>query len=189
MDDALKTSMEKANNAVLPKSMKSTGALKWLWLSVLVIALDLGTKAIASHYLVLRESVAVFPGFNWTLMHNTGAAFSFLSEQSGWQRWFFSFIAIAVSLGIGFWLKRLRPNQVWMAVGLALILGGALGNVYDRITLGYVVDFIEVYYGRWFWPSFNIADSAISVGAAILIIDSLRGNHRSEKRSIEPGPE
>lgn len=167
--------------------MTSYGALKWLWLSVLVIALDLSTKSIASHYLVLKQSVAVFPGFNWTLMHNTGAAFSFLSEQSGWQRWFFSFIAITVSAGIGIWLKRLRSNQVWLAAGLALILGGALGNVWDRITLGYVVDFIEVYYGRWFWPAFNVADSAITVGAAIIIIDSLRGNNRSEKRSTESG--
>jgi signal peptidase II len=179
--------MEKENNAVLPNPMKSTGALKWLWLSVLVIVLDLSTKSIASHYLVLKQSIAVFPGFNWTLRHNTGAAFSFLSEQSGWQRWFFSFIAIAVSVGIAVWLKRLRPNQLWLAIGLALILGGALGNVCDRIILGYVVDFIEVYYGRWFWPAFNLADSAITLGAAIIIIDSLRGHQRPEKRTVESG--
>lgn len=187
MVDVLKMSMEMENNDVLPKSMNSAGALKWLWLSVLVIALDLSTKSIASHYLVLKESIAVFPGFNWTLRHNTGAAFSFLSEESGWQRWFFSFIAIAVSTGIGVWLKRLRSNQVWLAVGLALILGGALGNVWDRITLGYVVDFIEVYYGRWFWPAFNVADSAITLGAAVIIIDSLRGQKKPEKHSVGSG--
>ena len=154
----------------------SLGALKWLWLSALVIVLDLSTKAIASHYLVLHQPLPVFPGFNWTLMHNTGAAFSFLSDASGWQRWFFSIIAIVVSVGITIWLKRLQSNQVWLAVSLALILGGALGNVWDRLTLGYVVDFIQVYYDRWAWPAFNIADSAIVVGAIILVIDSFRNN-------------
>jgi len=158
----------------LSAQTKSSGALKWLWLSALIVVLDLGTKAIASHYLLLHQPVAVFPGFNWTLMHNSGAAFSFLSEASGWQRWFFSGIAIAASAGITLWLKRLQSNQIWLATGLALILGGALGNVWDRLTLGYVVDFIQVYYDQWAWPAFNVADSAITVGAVILVIDSLR---------------
>jgi signal peptidase II len=159
----------------------SIGALKWLWLSALVITLDLLTKSVASHYLVLHQPLPVFPGFNWTLMHNTGAAFSFLSDASGWQRWFFSIIAIVVSVGITVWLKRLQPNQVWLAVSLALILGGALGNVWDRLTLGYVVDFIQVYYDKWAWPAFNVADSAITVGAVILVIDSLRGDPNANK--------
>lgn len=159
----------------------SLGALKWLWLSALVIVLDLATKAIASHYLVMHQPLPVFPGFNWTLMHNTGAAFSFLSDASGWQRWFFSIIAIFVSVGITFWMKRLQSNQVWLAISLALILGGALGNVWDRLTLGYVVDFIQVYYDKWAFPAFNIADSAITVGAAILVIDSLRGGPDANK--------
>ena len=161
------------------------GALKWLWLSALVIALDLSTKAIASHYLVLHQPVPVFPGFNWTLMHNTGAAFSFLSDASGWQRWFFTVIAIVVSVGITIWMKRLHSSQVWLAISLALILGGALGNVWDRLTLGYVVDFIQVYYDRWYYPAFNIADSAISVGAVMLIIDSLRGNRSGNQTTKE----
>ena len=161
------------------------GALKWLWLSALVIALDLSTKAIASHYLVLHQPVPVFPGFNWTLMHNTGAAFSFLSDASGWQRWFFTVIAIVVSVGITIWMKRLHSSQVWLAISLALILGGALGNVWDRLTLGYVVDFIQVYYDRWYYPAFNIADSAISVGAVMLIIDSLRGNRSGNETTKE----
>lgn len=165
--------------------MTSFGALKWLWLSALVIILDLSTKAIASHYLVLHQPVPVFPGFNWTLMHNTGAAFSFLSDASGWQRWFFSMIAIVVSAGIAIWMKRLQSGQVWMAASLALILGGALGNAWDRITMGYVVDFIQVYYERWYWPAFNVADSSISVGAAILIIDSLRGGQSEKETSTE----
>lgn len=150
------------------------GALKWLWLSALVILLDLGSKALASHYLALYEPVPVFPGFNITLMHNTGAAFSFLSDAGGWQRWMFTAIALLVSVAIIIWLKRLSPAQTLLAIALALILGGALGNVWDRITLGYVVDFIQVYYERWAWPAFNIADSAISIGAALLIIDSFR---------------
>lgn len=150
------------------------GALKWLWLSALVIVLDLASKALASHYLTLYQPVPLFPGFNITLMHNSGAAFSFLSEAGGWQRWFFSVIAVLVSIGIIVWLKRLSSSQVCLAIALALILGGALGNVWDRLTLGYVVDFIQVYYDRWAWPAFNIADSAISIGAVLLIIDSFR---------------
>lgn len=153
--------------------------LKWLWLTSLVIVLDLVTKAFASSGLILHQPVAIFPGFNLTLMHNSGAAFSFLSDASGWQRWFFTIIALGVSAALLVWLKRLQASQLWLAVALAMILGGALGNVWDRIALGYVVDFIQVYYDRWYWPAFNIADSAISVGAVLLIIDSLR--HRKQE--------
>lgn len=157
--------------------------LKWLWLSAVVIVLDLATKAWASSALVLHEPVPIFPGFNITLMHNTGAAFSFLSEASGWQRWFFTAIAIAVSGGIFFWLRKLSAEQRWLAAALALILGGALGNLYDRVTLGYVVDFIQVYYDKWSWPAFNIADSAITVGAVILVVDSIWGSGKAERAS------
>ncbi len=158
--------------------------LKWLWVSALVMALDLATKAMASHYLVLYQPVPVFPGFNWTLAHNPGAAFSFLSTESGWQRWFFSAIALVVSIGITIWIKRLTPTQTMLAVSLALVLGGALGNLWDRATLGYVVDFIDVYYQQSHWPAFNLADSAISVGAALLILDSLRGGKdRTEEKN------
>lgn len=153
--------------------------LKWLWLTAVVIVLDLVTKSFASSGLILHQPVAIFPGFNLTLMHNSGAAFSFLSDASGWQRWFFTIIALGVSAALLVWLKRLQASQLWLAVALAMILGGALGNVWDRITLGYVVDFIQVYYDRWYWPAFNIADSAISVGAVLLIIDSLR--HRKQE--------
>jgi signal peptidase II len=120
----------------------------------------------------------VIPFFNLTLLHNTGAAFSFLSEAGGWQRWFFALVALIISAVILLWLKRLPRDKVWLAVALALVLGGALGNVWDRITLGYVIDFLDIYYQGWHWPAFNIADSAISVGAAMLIIDSLRGERR-----------
>lgn len=157
--------------------------LKWLWLTLIVIVLDMLTKAFASEHLVLHQPVAIFPGFNFTLMHNTGAAFSFLSDASGWQRWFFSGIALAVSAGIVVWLKKLTPDQSWTACALALILGGALGNVWDRLTLGHVIDFIDVYYADAHWPAFNIADSAITVGAALLIIDSFRGARHAGQHS------
>ena len=153
--------------------------LRWIWISALVIALDLATKWLASTHLVLHEPVAVMPMFNLTLMHNTGAAFSFLSSASGWQRWFFSIIALVVSTAIVIWMRRLSPEERWNAIALALILGGALGNLWDRVTLGYVVDFIQIYYERWAWPAFNIADSAISTGAVMLVIDALRSHRRA----------
>lgn len=149
--------------------------LRWLWLAVAVIAADQITKQLATAYLALHDPVPVVPFFNLTLMHNTGAAFSFLADGGGWQRWFFVVLAVAVSAGIVVWLKRLGPGQTWLAVALALVLGGALGNVWDRVVLGYVVDFIDVYYGSWHWPAFNVADSAITVGAIMLVIDALRG--------------
>ena len=159
--------------------------LKWLLLSVLVAVLDLASKSMASDYLVLYQPVPVFPGFNWTLAHNAGAAFSFLSTESGWQRWFFSAIALTVSIGITIWLKRLAPTQTMLALALALVLGGAVGNLWDRVTLGYVVDFIDVYYGQNHWPAFNLADSAIFLGAVLLVIDSFRGERDTEDNSLE----
>lgn len=148
--------------------------LKWSWLSLLVIVLDQLTKLWAGSALNYGEPVAVVPFVNLTLLHNTGAAFSFLSEAGGWQRWFFALVALVISAVILVWMRRLPTAKVWLAVSLALVLGGALGNVWDRIYLGYVVDFIDVYYQDWHWPAFNLADSAISVGAVMLIIDSLR---------------
>lgn len=153
--------------------------LKWTWISVLVIILDQLTKQLASSYLNYAEPLAVMPLFNLTLMHNSGAAFSFLAQAGGWQRWFFAAIALLVSTGIIIWLKRLGRDRHWEALALALVLGGAIGNVWDRILLGYVVDFLDFYYDDWHWPAFNIADIAISVGAAILIIDSLRTQKKS----------
>lgn len=147
--------------------------LKWTWVSVLILALDQLTKELATAYLNYAEPVAVMPLFNLTLVHNTGAAFSFLSEAGGWQRWFFAVVALVVSAGIIIWLKRLSTDKFWEALALSLVLGGAIGNVWDRILLGHVVDFLDFYYGNWHWPAFNVADMAISVGAALLIVDSL----------------
>ena len=153
--------------------VKNENMLKWLWISLLVIVMDLWTKSIASESLLMHQPVPLFPGFNFTLMHNYGAAFSFLSDAGGWQRWFFTLLALAVSVFIIGWLRKLEKQQAFLAIALALVLGGALGNVWDRITLGYVVDFIDVYYQQWHWPAFNIADSAICVGAVMLVIDAL----------------
>ena len=154
--------------------MRKPVMIKWLGLSLVVIVLDQASKLAASALLRLHEPLALLPFLNLTLMHNEGAAFSFLSGAGGWQRWFFTVLAVLVSLVILWWLLRLPRRETLMAAGLALILGGALGNVLDRLRLGYVVDFIDVYYERWHWPAFNIADSAITVGAILLIVDSLR---------------
>jgi signal peptidase II len=143
--------------------------LKWTWISVLVLALDQFTKQLASGMLNYAEPVAVLPLFNLTLVHNSGAAFSFLAQAGGWQRWFFAAIALLVSVGILFWLKRLSADKVWEALALVLVLGGAIGNVWDRIVLGYVVDFLDFYYGSWHWPAFNVADMAITAGIAVRV--------------------
>lgn len=151
-------------------------ALSWLWLSLLVIVLDLATKALALSTLELHEPVAVIDGLlSWTLMFNYGAAFSFLSDHSGWQRWLFSGFAVLISVLLVAWLRRL-PRADWrQALPFALIIGGALGNLVDRLRYGYVVDFIDVHWEDWHWPAFNVADSAISVGAVLLIVFGLRG--------------
>lgn len=162
--------------------MSNVNLLKWLSVSLVVIILDQVTKSAAVGNLELFQPVNIFPGFNFTLMYNEGAAFSFLSDASGWQRWFFTVVAVVVSIAIVFWLKGLPAEQRVTALSLSLILGGAIGNVWDRILLGHVVDFIDVYYAEHHWPAFNIADSAISVGAVLLIIDSLR-QARHEKNS------
>jgi len=143
--------------------------LRWLVLSGIIIVLDQISKYFASASLELHQPVPIMPFLNFTLMHNEGAAFSFLSDAGGWQRWFLSALALSVSVFIIFWIRKLQPYERWHAVSLALILGGALGNVIDRIRIGYVVDFIDVYYKSAHWPAFNIADSAITVGAGILI--------------------
>ena len=155
--------------------------LKWIWLAIVVVIFDQLTKYIASDSLEMHVPIAVMPMFNWTLMHNPGAAFSFLANESGWQRWFFAVIAVVVSVVITLWLKRLEQHEKWQAIALALILGGAVGNVIDRIWLGYVVDFIQIYYQQWYWPAFNIADSAISIGVVMIIIDSIR-EYRAERK-------
>lgn len=148
--------------------------LLWLELSIAVIAIDLISKFLASKHLELYVPEPVFPHFNLMLAHNSGAAFSFLADAGGWQRWFFAGIAVVVTTVMTVWISRLRRDQVWLSLALALIIGGALGNLWDRMTLGYVVDFLDVYWGAWHFPAFNIADSAITIGAVMLVIDMIR---------------
>jgi signal peptidase II len=145
--------------------------MNWLWISSLVVVLDQITKYIADRNLDLRVPVEVFLGLNMTLYYNKGAAFSFLSNAGGWQRWFLMAISFVISLVLVFWLRNVDKNRKSLAWGLALILGGAIGNLIDRTLYGYVIDFIDVYYDYWHWPAFNIADSAISIGAGLLILD------------------
>jgi len=152
-------------------------ALSWLWLSLALIVADQATKLLALSGLALHDPVPVLEGWlNWTLTYNYGAAFSFLSDASGWQRWFFSVLAVAISALLAAWLARLPRGDWRQALPFALIIGGALGNLVDRLRFGYVVDFIDVYRGDWHWPAFNVADSAISVGAVLLVLFSFRGN-------------
>ena len=155
--------------------MPKAGQLTWLWLSVLVVVLDQASKHWFEHNLTLYEQIVVIPDlFSWTLAYNRGAAFSFLADQDGWQRWFFALVALVASVVLVVWLKRLKSHERLLAAGLALVLGGALGNLYDRVMLGHVVDFILVHWqDRWFFPAFNLADSAITVGAGILILDMI----------------
>jgi len=148
--------------------------MRWLWISVLIVAADQLTKFLAMEMLVLHQPVAVTPLLNMTLTFNPGAAFSFLGGAGGWQRWLFIGLAVVISIVILVWLTRVPAEAKWLPVGLALVLGGAVGNLWDRITIGRVVDFIDVYYSSWHWPAFNVADSAICVGAVILVITSFR---------------
>ena len=149
-------------------------ALSWLLLSAAIIALDLWTKSLALTHLDLHEPVQVIDGLlNWTLTYNLGAAFSFLSDAGGWQRWFFSSLAVGVSGMLAFWLSRLPRHDWRQAVPFALIIGGALGNLVDRVRYGHVVDFIDAYWREHHWPAFNIADSAIVVGAVGLALFTL----------------
>ncbi len=148
--------------------------LKSLWLTLCIIIADQVTKAAASNHLEMFQPLAITPFFNFTLVHNSGAAFSFLSEAGGWQRWFFSILATAVSIFILLWIKKLKPHEKADAIALSLILGGAIGNLIDRLRFGYVVDFMDLYIGTSHWPAFNIADSAITVGAILLIILSFK---------------
>lgn len=154
---------------------KKTG-LYWLWLSVVVVILDQFVKYLVSVYFVYNEAFYLLPFLNLTLAHNTGAAFSFLSETGLIAVWLFIITAFIISLVLGIWMYRLSPKNYWLGVSLALILGGAVGNLLDRIFFGYVIDFIHFHLGTWSFPIFNIADVAITIGAFMLIIDLFKKN-------------
>jgi len=146
--------------------------LKWLWVSALVLVLDQASKLAIDATMQLYESIPLMPYFNLTYAHNTGAAFSFLAQAGGWQRWLFAGLAVVMSGIISVWLARLQKRETLMAVALSLVLGGAIGNLIDRVAYGYVIDFLDVYYQDWHWPAFNIADSAICVGVGFMLLES-----------------
>jgi len=160
--------------------MRDFTMLKWLWLSLLAVVLDQGSKLAIAGSMQLYQSIPVMPYFNLTYVHNTGAAFSFLSEAGGWQRWFFAGLALVISIVIAVWLTRLKQHETLLAVALSLVLGGAIGNLIDRLAYGYVIDFLDVYYQTWHWPAFNIADSAITLGVILMLAESF-GLWKSEE--------
>ena len=154
---------------------------RWYLIAVVIFVVDQVTKTIAVTQLNYADPVAVMPGFNFTLLYNTGAAFSFLADAGGWQRWFFVILTSIISIGLVVWIKRIASEQKLLSLALALVLGGALGNLYDRVLLGYVVDFVQWYYERWYWPAFNIADAAICVGGVLLLVDAYRDHQRAKE--------
>jgi len=158
--------------------------LRWLWLALAVIVADQFTKTLIVRSFELYEVLEVWPILEITRLHNTGAAFSLLAGASGWQRWFFVGLAVVVSVGIVYWLWRMpRTAPFWLPAGLSLVMGGALGNVIDRLLHGHVVDFLHFHWDRWYFPAFNLADTAITIGAGLLILDALLEGRRSQARS------
>ncbi len=154
----------------------SQSGLRWLWLTLVVLIADQVTKLWVLADMGLYETIPVLPFFNLHHAHNYGAAFSLFHDADGWQRWFFAVIAIGVSGLLLFWMRKCHSGQKMLPAAYALIIGGALGNLYDRLAYGYVVDFIQVFYKDWYYPTFNIADMAICVGAGLLIIDAFKNN-------------
>ena len=168
-------------NSVATVSIGQSG-IRWLWISLLVIVTDQLSKLWIERTMVLGDSFTVLPIFDIVRANNYGAAFSFLDDAGGWQRWAFTVLAIGVSIALVIWLRKLAlATQGLLAFGIALILGGAIGNVIDRVEHGYVVDFVHVHWGMHSFPAFNVADSAISIGAVLVILDSLLEGRRARR--------
>jgi signal peptidase II len=161
-----------------PTSRTGSSLFLWLGLALLVIVLDQLTKTLILGHFQLGDSRTVTSFFNVVRVHNTGAAFSFLAGAAGWQRWFFVTLGLAAT-GFIVWMLRSHPTQKLFCFAVTMIMGGALGNVVDRLRHGYVVDFIQVHWRGWYFPSFNVADSAITLGAVLLIVDELRRVRRA----------
>ena len=153
-------------------TLKQSG-VRWLWLAALVFAFDIGIKLVVMDSMGYgwAHRIEVLPFFNLLYVHNYGAAFSFLSDQAGWQRWFFAAIAFFVSGLLLFWMSKLPATEKWNNIAYAMIIGGALGNVFDRLVHGFVVDYLDFFWGSYHWPAFNLADSTICIGAAMIILD------------------
>ncbi len=160
-------------------SRVSASGARWLWIAIVVFGLDRLTKYMAQEFLNPYSPLSVTPGFNLMLSYNKGAAFSFLDQAPGWQMWFFGTIAVAVSIAIIIWLTRLSARDRWVSIALSMIVGGALGNLWDRIHYGHVIDFIQWYVADFYWPVFNVADSAVCVGAAMLFVSTFFKKNKS----------
>ena len=168
------------NDEIFPKP---TG-LAWLWLSIVIVAADQLTKWIIVSHLELYEVMPLGSMLELTRLHNTGAAFSLLAQAGGWQRWFFVALAGTISVAITWWLYTLPARgHPWLTIGLAMILGGAIGNGIDRLRLGHVVDFLHFHWQDWYYPAFNVADIAITSGAIMLVIDALMHTRRTKAPS------
>lgn len=155
--------------------------LRWLWLAVLAFVLDQASKLAVVKLLPFGyPGVEITPFFNLVHVYNKGAAFSFLADQGGWQRWFFAVLAFAICGLLIHWLRKQSVTQRWSGIAYSLIIGGALGNVFDRLVLGHVVDFLDFYWGSAHWPAFNLADSFIFIGAAMIVLDGFRGEKKEQ---------
>ncbi|MDT8868924.1 signal peptidase II [Vibrio fluvialis] len=161
-------------------TLKQSG-VRWLWLALLVFVADIAIKLVVMNSMGYgwQNRIEILPFFNLLYVHNYGAAFSFLSDQAGWQRWLFTGIAFAVVGLLAFWMRRLPSSDKWNNMAYALIIGGAVGNVFDRVVHGFVVDYLDFYWGTYHWPAFNLADSAICIGAAMIILDGFRGKKQT----------
>ena len=155
----------------MPKLLKASALRRFMWLVMLLWLLDLCIKWVVTQEFNYAERLNILPFFDLILVHNKGAAFSFLASQSGWQRWFLSVIAMGISIWLIIWLKRTPKTQTLLGLSLSLVLAGALGNLVDRVMHGYVVDYLLVYYPPYYFPAFNLADSVIFMGVVGLFID------------------
>lgn len=162
--------------------MKSTG-LRWLWLALVVLVVDLGSKQWVMSHFQLGESLPLIPFFNLTYAHNSGAAFSFLADKDGWQRWFFAVIALAITAALLVMMYRSSASQKLNNIAYAMIIGGAVGNLTDRLVHGYVIDFVDFYINDWHYPIFNIADAGICIGALLIVLEGFFVS--SEKKKAE----
>ena len=175
---AIRTPPKTASRTSLKKMSTTSLLLPWLGLALLLLIADQFTKVLILGYYKLGDATYITSFFNIVRVHNTGAAFSFLASAAGWQRWFFTTIGIVAAVFI-IWMLKSHPGQKLFSFALSCILGGAIGNVVDRLLHGYVVDFLDFHYGTWHFPAFNIADAAISIGAVCLILDEIRRVRRS----------
>lgn len=159
-------------------SLFKTSGLRWIWLAVLIFVLDIAIKfvVIGNMGYGWANRIEILPFFNLLYVHNYGAAFSFLGDQDGWQRWFFTAIAVGVCTMLLVWMKQLPAREKWNNIAYSLIIGGALGNVFDRVVHGYVIDYLDFYWGSYHWPAFNLADAAICIGAGMVILDGFLNN-------------